>query len=133
MSYIVEYRPHGGGRGVAKRRVTIGIDLAMPRQCKSNAKQPPQRGRPWPKGTSGNPRGMAKGTRHHRTLLIEQLSGYHVDDLIALDDMIIVALAEYFGRREAPTRLDVELAVKISQAVVRVIKIKLKRRYERKE
>lgn len=30
-SFIVEYRPNGGGRGVAKRRLVIGpVDDAMP-------------------------------------------------------------------------------------------------------
>jgi integrase len=38
MSYIVEYRPHGGGRGVAKRRVTLGkIGTLTPDQARKAA------------------------------------------------------------------------------------------------
>jgi len=38
MSYVVEYRPHGGGRGVAKRRVTIGkVGALTPEQARKAA------------------------------------------------------------------------------------------------
>lgn len=38
MSYIVEYRPHGGGRGVAKRRVTLGkVGSLTPDQARKAA------------------------------------------------------------------------------------------------
>jgi integrase len=38
MSYVVEYRPHGGGRGVAKRRVTIGkVGALAPEQARKAA------------------------------------------------------------------------------------------------
>lgn len=38
MSYVVEYRPHGGGRGVAKRRVTLGkVGTITPDQARSAA------------------------------------------------------------------------------------------------
>ncbi|QGM97716.1 site-specific integrase [Methylocystis parvus] len=38
MSYVVEYRPHGGGRGVAKRRVTIGrVGALTPDQARKAA------------------------------------------------------------------------------------------------
>lgn len=38
MSYVVEYRPHGGGRGVAKRRVTLGkIGTLTPEQARKAA------------------------------------------------------------------------------------------------
>lgn len=38
MSYIVEYRPHGGGRGIAKRRVTIGkVGALTPGQTRKAA------------------------------------------------------------------------------------------------
>lgn len=38
MSYIVEYRPHGGGRGVAKRRVTLGrVGALTPEQARKAA------------------------------------------------------------------------------------------------
>ncbi|CAJ0872990.1 hypothetical protein AMST5_02468 [freshwater sediment metagenome] len=38
MSYIVEYRPHGGGRGVAKRRVTLGkVGTLTPDQSRKTA------------------------------------------------------------------------------------------------
>jgi hypothetical protein len=32
-----------------------------------------RRGRPWPKGISGNPGGCRTGSRHRATILIEQL------------------------------------------------------------
>jgi integrase len=38
MSYVVEYRPHGGGRSVAKRRVTLGkIGALTPDQARKAA------------------------------------------------------------------------------------------------
>jgi integrase len=38
MSYIVEYRPHGGGRGVSKRRVTLGkVGALTPDQARNAA------------------------------------------------------------------------------------------------
>ncbi|TDX60767.1 site-specific recombinase XerD [Methylosinus sp. sav-2] len=38
MSYIVEYRPHGGGRSVAKRRITIGkVGTLTPEQARKAA------------------------------------------------------------------------------------------------
>jgi hypothetical protein len=38
MSYIVECRPHGGGRGVAKRRVTLGkVGTLTPDQARKTA------------------------------------------------------------------------------------------------
>ncbi|WP_400770304.1 tyrosine-type recombinase/integrase [Methylosinus sporium] len=38
MSYVVEYRPHGGGRGVAKRRVTLGkVGTLTPEQARKAA------------------------------------------------------------------------------------------------
>lgn len=38
MSYVVEYRPHGGGRGVAKRRVTISkVGALTPDQARKAA------------------------------------------------------------------------------------------------
>jgi len=38
MSYVVEYRPHGGGRGIAKRRVTIGkVGTLTPDQARKAA------------------------------------------------------------------------------------------------
>jgi hypothetical protein len=32
-----------------------------------------QRGRPWPKGVSGNPMGCRTGSRHKATIMLEQL------------------------------------------------------------
>ena len=32
-----------------------------------------QRGRPWPKGVSGNPEGCRTGSRHKATIMLEQL------------------------------------------------------------
>lgn len=38
MSYVVEYRPHGGGRGVAKRRITLGkVGSLTPDQARKAA------------------------------------------------------------------------------------------------
>ncbi|RTL81904.1 MAG: DUF4102 domain-containing protein [Hyphomicrobiales bacterium] len=38
MSYVVEYRPHGGGRAVAKRRVTLGkVGALTPDQARKAA------------------------------------------------------------------------------------------------
>lgn len=38
MSYVVEYRPHGGGRSVAKRRVTLGkVGALTPDQARKAA------------------------------------------------------------------------------------------------
>ncbi len=38
MSYVVEYRPHGGGRGVSKRRLTIGrVGVLTPDQARRAA------------------------------------------------------------------------------------------------
>jgi Family of unknown function (DUF5681) len=39
----------------------------------SDNARPMHKGGPWPKGVSGNPKGMPKGTRHHATRLAEQL------------------------------------------------------------
>lgn len=58
------------------------------------------------KGKSGNPRGMAQGTKRHRTRLLEQLLDEHAEDLIL--HAIDVALAP----RGGPTlRTLVELLV----------------------
>lgn len=40
-----------------------------------------QRGRPWPKGTSGNPNGKAPGTRHLATRAIEQFLDGEAEEL----------------------------------------------------
>jgi integrase len=38
MSYVVEYRPHGGGRSIAKRRVTLGkVGALTPEQARKAA------------------------------------------------------------------------------------------------
>jgi Family of unknown function (DUF5681) len=39
-------------------------------------------GRPWVKGQSGNPKGMPRGSRHKRTLLLEGLMGERGDELV---------------------------------------------------
>jgi hypothetical protein len=40
-SWIVEYRPHGGGRGVGKRRITIGpITVVTAEQARQVAGEP---------------------------------------------------------------------------------------------
>ncbi|SUS06239.1 conserved hypothetical protein [uncultured Defluviicoccus sp.] len=44
---------------------------AMEPADKTAAKQ--RRGRPWPKGVSGNPAGCRAGSRHRTTLMLEQL------------------------------------------------------------
>ena len=37
-SWICEYRPHGGGRGVAKKRVTLGkVNQLTPEQARKTA------------------------------------------------------------------------------------------------
>ena len=41
-----------------------------------------QRGRPWPKGTSGNPEGCRTGSRHKATILLEQLMAGDAEDVV---------------------------------------------------
>jgi hypothetical protein len=37
-SWIVEYRPHGGGRGIGKRRITLGsVSVLTPDQAREAA------------------------------------------------------------------------------------------------
>jgi hypothetical protein len=55
----------------------------------SNGKRPAantarnQRGRPFPKGVSGNPAGKPKGTKHRRTILTEMLTSDDLDAAFA--------------------------------------------------
>ena len=41
------------------------------------------RGRPFPTGQSGNPKGKIPGTRHHITLLAERLMGDDIEAVVA--------------------------------------------------
>lgn len=50
-----------------------------------------QRGRPWPKGTSGNPRGRAKGSRNRATLALDAIAARHVE---AVQQTVIAAAIE---------------------------------------
>ena len=41
-----------------------------------------QRGRPWPKGVSGNPVGCRTGSRHKATVMLEQLMAGDAEDVV---------------------------------------------------
>lgn len=41
-----------------------------------------QRGRPWPKGVSGNPAGCRTGSRHQATIMLEQLIAGDAEEVV---------------------------------------------------
>ena len=54
--------PKGNSKAIAETKAIIAAPTAVK-----------QRGRPFPKGVSGNPKGRAKGSRNQATIIAEQL------------------------------------------------------------
>jgi len=80
-----------------------------------------QRGRPWPKGVSGNPAGKPKGTRHKATMAAQALLDGEAEALtrraieMALDGDI--AALRLVLERLVPPRRDAPLAIDLPPVV----------------
>ena len=66
----------------AEPRVALdGSRKPEPTKPPSDNAEPKHKGGPWPKGVSGNPKGMPKGTRHKATRIAEELLDGEVEAL----------------------------------------------------
>jgi hypothetical protein len=83
---ILEWRPKLGPRGEPRadraRNVLCNTEIEATIEMAAETTEAKQRGRPFPKGRSGNPRGRPPGARNAATVLAERLLDGEAETLI---------------------------------------------------
>jgi hypothetical protein len=77
------------------------------------AKKERTRGRPFPPGVSGNPRGRPKGALGKRTLLRRQLEASNPLALLESEVVVSEALVRYYSKTKVFSDKDAQLGAKI--------------------